>query len=68
MNMPTPVKTPTPEQLEYIDSIKHQRRYGKDERNKLYATYNEIFQTKIVSSTCGSCIAKRHKQLINLLK
>ena len=62
------MKTPTKEQLEYIESIKFQKRYGKDERLKLYQTYNDIFQTKIVPSTCGSCIAKRHKQLMQLLK
>ena len=62
------MKTPTEEQLEYIKSIRFQRRYGPDERLKLYQTYNDIFQTKIVPSTCGSCIANRHKQLINLLK
>ena len=62
------MKTPTEEQLEYIESIRYQKRYGKEDRLKLYQTYNDIFQTKIVPSTCGSCIAKRHKQLINLLK
>lgn len=59
---------PTEEELEYLASISKQKRYGKDDRNKLYYTYNRLFNTRIKPTTCGSCIAKRHKELMQILK
>ena len=59
---------PTEEELEYLESIRKQKRYGKDDRNKLYYTYNRLFNTRVKPTTCGSCIAKRHKQLMQVLK
>jgi hypothetical protein len=60
--------TPTEEELEYIASISRQKRYSPADRDKLYYTYNRIFNTRVKPTTCGNCIANRHKQLMQVLK
>lgn len=60
--------TPTAEELEFLESIKHVKNYGKDARNEMYAVYNRIFNTNIRPTTCGACLAKRHKHLMEVLK
>lgn len=59
--------TPTPEELEYLESIRHIKRYSPDDRVKLYAAYNRIFNENIRPSSCGNCLAKRHGLLMKVL-
>ncbi len=61
------MNTPTDEELEYIASIKNKKRYGLGDREELYRVFNRIHNTHIRPTSCGSCIAKRHKQLMKLL-
>lgn len=58
--------TPTHEEMAYLAAIKTQKRYGKNDRDVLYHTYNRLFNTRIRPTTCGSCIAKRHKELMKV--
>lgn len=59
---------PTEEELTYLESIRDQKRYSPADRDKLYYTYNRLFNTHIRPTTCGSCVAKRHKELMQILK
>ena len=56
--------TPTAEELAYLASIVNTKRYGANDRDMLYKTYNRIFNTNIRPSSCGGCLAKRHKELM----
>lgn len=58
--------TPTDEEMVYLASIKDMKRFGMNDRKVLYGTYNRIFNTKIAVSSCGSCLAKRHKHLMEV--
>ena len=58
--------TPTEEELTYLESIRNQKRYSPADRDKMYYTYNRLFNTRIRPTTCGSCIAKRHKELMQV--
>ncbi len=59
---------PTTEELLYIDSIKGQRRYGRDEQVKLYSVYNRLFNDNARPGGCGRCLAGKHKALLEVLK
>jgi len=58
--------TPTHEEMTFLASIKNQKRYGKNEREMLYHVYNRLHNTHIRPTTCGSCLAKRHKELMKI--
>ncbi len=55
---------PTEEEMEYLASIKTQRQYGQDDRNKLYNVYNRLFNANKRPTSCGRCLANTHKELM----
>lgn len=59
---------PTTEELLYIDSIKSQKKYGRDEQIKMYSVYNRLFNDKARPGGCGRCLAEKHKALMEVLK
>lgn len=60
------MKTPTIEELKYIESIRNKKRYGGGDRNEMWVVYNRIFGTNDRPTSCGSCVAKVHRRLMNV--
>ena len=58
---------PTQEELIYIDSIKSQKKFGRDDQVKMYSIYNRLFNEKARPGGCGRCLAEKHKALMYVL-
>ena len=59
--------TPTEEELIYMGSIRHQKRYGGNDRNVMYGVFNRLFNANRRPTSCGSCLAEVHKALMYVL-
>ena len=59
---------PTDAELTYIASIKDQKRFSPNDRKVMYGVYNRIMGTNDRPTSCGQCIAKKHKALIQIYK
>jgi hypothetical protein len=57
---------PTPEELVYLASIRTMKRYGNNDRAVMYGVYNRIFGTDKRPTSCGRCLSKTHKELMNV--
>lgn len=57
---------PTDQELVYLATIRTMKRYGKNDREVLYGTYNRIFGTNKRPTTCGQCIAQVHRDLVKV--
>jgi len=52
---------------DYLQSIRKQRNFGKDQIKILYQVYNLLTNSADRPSTCGSCLSKRHAKLMEIL-
>lgn len=59
---------PTPEEMIYIASIKDKKQYSPNDRNVLFGVYNRIHGTNDRPTSCGSCVAKKHRALLKVYK
>ena len=57
----------TQEQYDYLQSIKKKKLFGRDEIKQMYNLYNLLTNSNDITSTCGSCVAKRHRKLMEIL-
>lgn len=58
--------TPTDDELITIATFKNQRKFGKEQLNVMVGIYNRIFGTRERVTTCGSCVARIHKGLMDI--
>ena len=59
---------PTDAELTYIASIKDQKRFSPNDRKVMYGVYNRIHGTNERPTSCGRCLANKHKALMKIYK
>ena len=58
--------TPTHDELTTIATFQGQRKFGKEQIGVMVGIYNRIFNTRERATTCGSCVARIHKGLMDV--
>lgn len=57
---------PTKDELIYLQSIERKKSYGGGDRQQMWDVYNRIFGTNERPTSCGSCVSKVHRRLMNV--